>query len=67
MMNQVFLARYEPELTRFAAWKNAKCLEDGPFWDQKGSKMGQKRIFPKGILDHFGCSNKCFWPILSLW
>ena len=22
---------------------------------------------PKVILDHLGCSNKCFWPVLSPW
>ena len=27
--------------------------------------MGQKRIFPKVIPDHLGCSDKCFEPILS--
>ena len=30
-----------------------------------GQKMGKKRVFPKMILDHLGCSNKCFPPILS--
>ena len=44
----------------FGPWKIPKCFENGPFWDQKWVKMGQKRIFPKVILDHLGCSNKCF-------
>ena len=35
------------------------------FKTEKGSKMGQKRIFPQVILHHLGCSNKCFLPILS--
>ena len=30
------------------------------FGTKSGSKMGQKRAFPKLILDHLGCSNKCF-------
>ena len=41
-------------------------LKMGRFKTKNGSKMGQKRIFPKMILDHLGCSNKCFKPILSL-
>ena len=114
MLKQVFLARFEPEVTRFGPWKMPKCLENGPLWDQKwvnngskvpssrsdpgpfgmlkqvflahfepmvtilghgksqnalkmrrfgtknASKMGQKCIFPNVILDHLGCSNKCF-------
>ena len=109
MLKQVFLARFEPVVTRFGPWKIPKCLENGPFWDQKwvkngskthfsesdpgpyamlkqvflahfepeirvlahgkhqtalkmghfgsenGSKMGQKRVFPKVILHHWGC------------
>ena len=31
-----------------------------PFRTKNGSKMGPKRMFPKVILDHLGCSNKCF-------
>ena len=119
MLKHVFLAHVVPVVTRFGPWKIPKCLENGPFWDQKwvingsktrfpkvimdhlgcsnrcflahfepvetfsahgksqnalkmggvgtkkGSKMGQKRVFPKVNLDHLGCSNKCFWPILT--
>ena len=60
MLKQVFLARFEPLATGFGTMKIPKCLENGPFWDQNGSKMGQKCAFPKVILDHLGCSNKCF-------
>ena len=64
MLKQVFLGRFEPVVARFGPWKIPKCLENGPFgdqqWVQNGSKMGQKRDFPKMILDHLGCSNKCF-------
>ena len=60
MLKQVFLARFEPVVTRFGAWKIPKCLENGLFWDQKWVKMGQKHIFPKVIVDHLGCTNKCF-------
>ena len=64
MLKQVFLAHFEPVVTRFGPWKIPKCLEKGPLWDQKwvqnGSKKGQKGVFTKVILAHFGCSNKCF-------
>ena len=60
MLKQVFLAHFEPGITRFGPWKRPKCLENGPLWDSKWSKMGQKRVFPKVIVDHWGCSNKCF-------
>ena len=71
MLKQVFLAHFEPVVTRFGPWKIPKWLENGPFSDQKwvknGSKMGQKHVVPPVMLDHLGRSNKCFQPILSLW
>ena len=67
MLEQVFLDGFEPVVTRLGPWKIPKCLENGPFSDQKWVKMGQKRVFPKVILDHLGCSNKYFQPILRLW
>ena len=60
MLKQVFLAHFEPVLMRFGPWKIQKCLQKGPFWDQKWFKNGSKCVFPKVILDHLGCSNKCF-------
>ena len=61
MLKQVFLARFEHVVTRFGPWKIPKCLENGSFWDLKCvSKMGEKDVFPKVILDHLGCSDKCF-------
>ena len=35
MLKQVFLARFEPVVTRFGPWKFPKCLENGPFQDRK--------------------------------
>ena len=68
MLKQVFLGRFEPVVACFGPRKIPKCLENGPLWDQKWvTKMGQKCIFLKVILDHLGCSNKCFWPILRPW
>ena len=56
-LKQVFLDRFELVVAHFGPPKIPKCLENGLFWDQNGSKMGQKRIFPKVILDHLGCTN----------
>ena len=60
MLKQVVLAHFEPLATSFGPWKIPKCLENGPFWDPKWAKNGSKRVFPKVIPDHLGCSNKCF-------
>ena len=60
MLKQVFLAHFEPVETRFGPWKIQKCLENGPFWDQKWVKNGSKTHFSKVILDHLGYSDKCF-------
>ena len=56
-LKQVILDRFELVVAHFGPPKIPKCLENGLFRDQNGSKMGQKRIFPKIILDHLGCSN----------
>ena len=45
--------------------KSQNALTMGCFKTKNGSKMGQKRNFPKVIMDHSGCSNKCFQPTLS--
>ena len=47
--------------------KSQNALKMGRFGTKNGSKMGEKRVFPKVILDHSGCSNKWFGPILSPW
>ena len=44
MRKQVFLAHFEPVLTRFGTWNTPNYLENGPFWDQKCPKMGQKWV-----------------------
>ena len=38
MLKQVFLGHYEHVVARFGPWKIPKCLENGPFWDQKWVK-----------------------------
>ena len=49
--------------------KSQNALKMGCFGSKNGSKMGQKRIFPKIILDHLGCTNgrnePVFRPILG--
>ena len=47
MLRQVFLGRLEPVVARFGPWKIPKCLENGPFWDQKWVKNGSKTRFSK--------------------
>ena len=37
--------------------KSQNALKMGCFGTKNGSKMGQKRIFPTLILDHWGCTN----------
>ena len=63
MLKQVFVAHFQPVVTRFGPWKVPKCLEIGPFWNQKWVKTRSKKPFFKS--DPRRCSNKCFEPILS--
>ena len=60
MPKQAFLGRFEPVVARFGPRKTPKCLGNGPFEDKNAAKMGEKRFVPKVIVDHMGCSNKCF-------
>ena len=73
MLKQVFLAHFEPVVTCFGPWKIPKCLENGPFWDQKWVKNGSKTRFSKsdpqpfgmlkqGFLSHFEPLVTCFGP-----
>ena len=41
-----------------ALLKSQNALKLGCFATKNGSKMGQKCVFPKMILDHLGCLNK---------
>ena len=47
VLKQVFLACFEPEITRFGPWKRPTCLETRPLWDQKWVKNGSKTLFSK--------------------
>ena len=44
---QQTLAHSEPVATGFGSWKIPKCIENGPFWDQKWVKNGSKTRFSK--------------------
>ena len=65
MLKQVFSAHFEPVATSFGPWKSQNALKRGRFGTKSRSKMGQKRVFPKVILDHWGSPDKFFLPILS--
>ena len=60
MLKQVFLAHFEPEITRFTPWKRPKRLENGPLWDRKWVKNGSKKFFSKSDRRPFGMPNQLF-------
>ena len=60
MLKQVVLARFEPVGTGFGSWKLPKCLENGPFWDQKWVKNGSKTRFSKSDPGPFGMLKQVF-------
>ena len=64
-LKEVFLAHFAPVGTGFGPWKIPKCLEKSRFGSKNGWKMGPKRVLPKVTLYNWGCTNKCFEPILS--
>ena len=47
MLKQVFLAHFEPVVTRFGPWKIPKCLENGTIWEHQWVKNGSKTDFSK--------------------
>ena len=60
MLTQVVLAHFEHVVTRFGPWKIPKCLENGPFWDQKWVKNGSKPRFSKSDLGPFAMLKEVF-------
>ena len=60
MLKPVFLARFEPVVTHIGPWKIAKCLENGPFWDQKWVKNGSKTRFSNSDIEPFGILKQTF-------
>ena len=60
MLKQVFLAHFEPVATGFGSRKIPKCLEIGPFWDQKWVKNGSKTCFSTSDPRPFGMPKQVF-------
>ena len=60
MLKRVFLAHFEPVVTRFGPWKTPKCLENGAFWDQKSLKNRAKKGFFKSDPGSFGMLKQVF-------
>ena len=62
MLKQLFLPHFELVVTRFGPWKMPKCLEKGPFWDQKWVKNGSKTRFPQQLFTqlHLQSGNAIF-------
>ena len=69
MLKRVFLRRFEPVVARFGPWKIPKCLENGPFQDQKRVKNGLKTHFSKSDPGPFGVLKQVvlahFEPVLT--
>ena len=61
MLKQVFLAHFLSSRSRsLAHGKGQNAFKMGRFGTKNGSKMGEKSVFLKVILHHWGCSNKHF-------
>ena len=60
MLKQLLLARFEPVVARFGPRKIPKCLENGPFWDQKWLKNGSKKPLFKSDRGPFGMPKQVF-------
>ena len=60
MLKQVFLARFEPVVTRFGPWKIPKWPENAPFWDQKWVQNGSKTRFSKSDPGPLGMLKQVF-------
>ena len=60
MLKQVFLAHFQPLMTRFGPWKIPKCFENGSFWNQKRVKNGSKTRFSKSDRGPFGMLKQVF-------
>ena len=57
MLKQVFLDYLSLWWPILVLQKSRNALKMRCFGTKNGSKMGQKRIFPKLILDHLGYTN----------
>ena len=68
-LKHVFLAHFEPTVTRFAPWKIPKCIANGPLWDQKWVKNRSKTHFSTSDPTPFGMHQQVvlahFAPVLT--
>ena len=60
MLNQLFLAHFEPVVTHFGPWKIPKCLENVTVWDHKWVKNGSTTCFSKSDCGQFGVRKQVF-------
>ena len=60
MLKQVFLAHFEPVVTRFGPWKIPICFQKGTFWEQKWVKNGSKTHFSKSDPGPLGVHKQVF-------
>ena len=60
MLKHVFLAHFEPVVTRFGPWQILKCFENGSFWDGKWVKNGAKTRYSKSDPGPFGMLKQLF-------
>ena len=60
LLKQVFVGRVGPVVARFGPWKIPKCLENGPFQDQKWVENGSKTRFYKSDPGPFGMLKQVF-------
>ena len=60
MLKQAFLGRFDPMVARYGPWKIPKCLENGPFQDQKWVKNGSKMRFSKSDPRPYGMLKQVF-------
>ena len=60
MLKQVVLAHFELVAISLGSWDIPKCLENGPFWDQKWVKNGSKTRFFKSDPGPFGMLKQVF-------
>ena len=63
--NKCFWCILSPWWPVVALLKSQNALKGGGFATKNGSKMAEKCVSPKVILDLLGCLNKCKEPILS--
>ena len=68
-LKHVFLAHFEPMVTRFAPWKIPKCNANGPLWNQKWVKNRSKTHFSTSDPTPFGMHQQVvlahFAPVLT--